>query len=194
LRNETKTLRNSAVSDDARSGLRDGTRPRWGESLPLIGGRKPNQMDSILGLVSDALLFLRVFAFAVAVPLLLRLKLSRLGALLEPRSSLLIADRDRVAKVASYLEIAIRRGSPVVRPGCLTWGVTRYYFFRRAGMDVSLCFGMSQTGETFIGHCWLEKDGQPFMEAGDPRKRFLEMHRIPAASLSTSMPPARAKI
>jgi len=61
-------------------------------------------------------------------------------------------------------------------------------------MDVSLCFGMGQTGEAFIGHCWLEEDGEPFMEAGDPRKRFFEMYRIPGASLPASMPPARAKI
>jgi Transglutaminase-like superfamily len=127
--------------------------------------------------IPDAFLFFRILFFAAAVPFLLRLKLSRVKALLEPRipSS---ADRDRVEQIVEYVELAIREGRPLVRPGCLTRGVTRYYFFRRDGMDVSLCFGMGQVKEEFVGHCWLVKDGVPFLETRDPRPLYTEMYRI----------------
>jgi len=144
--------------------------------------------------VSNALLFFQVFAFAAAVPLLLRLKLTRLGALLEPGSHPPTADRDKVERIAVYLETAIRRGAPLVRRGCLTWGLTRYYFFRRAGMDVSLCFGMGRAGEGFVGHCWLERDGVPFLESADPRTQFSEMYRISGSGLAPPMPLTRAKL
>jgi hypothetical protein len=43
---------------------------------------------------------------------------------------------------------------------------------------VSLCFGIGQVKEEFVGHCWLVKDGVPFMEARDPRPLYAEMYRI----------------
>jgi Transglutaminase-like superfamily len=127
--------------------------------------------------IPDVFLFFQVLFFAAAVPFLLRLKLSRVETLLEPRipSS---ADRERLEQITEYVEMAIRAGRPLVRPGCLTRGVTRYYFFRRNGLDVSLCFGMGQVKEEFVGHCWLVKDGLPFMEARDPRPLYVEMYRI----------------
>ena len=120
--------------------------------------------------IPDVFLFFQILFFAAVVPFLVRLKLSRLKALLEPRipSS---ADRNRVEQIAEYVEMAIREGRPLVRPGCLTRGVTRYYFFRRDGIDVSLCFGMGQVKGEFVGHCWLVKDEVPFMETRDPRPR-----------------------
>ena len=127
--------------------------------------------------ISDAFLFFQILLFAAAVPLLLRFKLSRVEALLEPRSSSR-AERDRVEQIAECVEMAIRKGRPLVRPGCLTRGVTRYYFFRRDGMDVSLCFGMGQVDGKDAGHCWLVKDGVPFLEARDPRPLYSEMYRF----------------
>jgi hypothetical protein len=127
--------------------------------------------------IPDAFLFLQILLFAAAVPFLLRLKVSRLKALLE----LIIRSagaQDRVEQITEYVEMAIRKAHPLVRPGCLTRGVTRYYFFRRDGMDVSLCFGMGQVEGEFVGHCWLDKDGVPFLETLDPRPLFTEMYRI----------------
>jgi hypothetical protein len=127
--------------------------------------------------IPDVFLFLQVLFFAAVVPFLLRLKLSRVETLLEPRifSS---ADGERLEQITEYVEMAIRAGRPLVRPGCLTRGLTRYYFFRRNGLEVSLCFGMGQVKEEFVGHCWLVKDGVPFMEQRDPRLRYVEMYRI----------------
>ena len=127
--------------------------------------------------IPDVFLFFQVLIFAAAVPFLLRLKLARVETLLQPRIRR-SADQDRIEQIAKYVEIAIREGRPLVRPGCLTRGLTRYYFFRREGLNVSLCFGMGQVTEEFVGHCWLLKDGVPFLETRDPRPLYAEMYRI----------------
>ena len=128
--------------------------------------------------ISNSILFLRIFAFAAAVPYLLKLKLSRVGGVLEPGRNAVAVQEDTARRITAYIEIAIRRGQPLVRRGCLTRGLTRYYFLRRAGVDVALCFGMGRRDEEFMGHCWLVKDGEPFLEVEDPRTRYVEMYRI----------------
>jgi hypothetical protein len=137
--------------------------------------------------IRDVILFFQVLFIAAAVPLLLRLKLSRVEALLEPRNPP-PTDRDRIPLITKYVEMAIRRGGPLVRPGCLTRGVTRYYFFRREGLDVSLCFGMGKVNEKFVGHCWLLREGAPFMEKQDPRPLYAEMCRISGTARRGGMP------
>lgn len=129
---------------------------------------------------SDAFLFAKILIFAAVVPLLMRLKLSRLAALLEPQSSSRPVDPNRVQKICSYTEKAIRFGTPLVRPICLTRGLTRYYFLRRAGLSVSLHFGVGRVGDKkqFEGHCWLTWADEPYWEARDPRPLFVEMWRI----------------
>jgi hypothetical protein len=131
--------------------------------------------------VSHAALFLRVFTFAAAVPYLLRLKLPRVARLIESKRNPPVLDEGSVGRIVSYVEMAIRRGRPLVRPGCLTRGLTRYYFLRRAGMDVTLCFGMGRPEKEIMGHCWLTSNGEPFLELEDPRPRYVEMYRISRA-------------
>lgn len=130
--------------------------------------------------ISKLFLFMRVFLFAAAVPYLMRLKLTRLAAVLEPGSRPRPVEPERIQRISAYLRIAIARGRPFVRPGCLTLGLTRYYFFRRAGLDVSLRFGMGRVGEQkeLVGHCWLVKDSEPFLENQDPRPLYTEIYRI----------------
>jgi hypothetical protein len=130
--------------------------------------------------VSKAYLFLRVFLFAAAVPYILRLKVARVAAILEPGSEPQGVDPDCIRKIAAYVETSIKWGSPLVRTGCLTRGLTRYYFFRRVGLDVSLHFGMGRIGpqREFDGHCWLVRDGKPYLEPQDPRTLYVEMYRI----------------
>lgn len=126
------------------------------------------------------LLFLRIFLFAAAVPLLMRLKIARVAAILEPGGEPRNADPDLAKRIVAYVETAIRRGRPLVRSGCLTRGLTRYYFLRRAGLDVSLHFGMGRVGreKQFLGHCWLMKEGEPYLESRDPRSRYIETYRV----------------
>lgn len=110
----------------------------------------------------------------------MRLKLARVTAILEPDAAPHPVDADLVKKIVAYVDSALRYGKPLVRTGCLTRGLARYYFLRRAGMDVSLHFGMGRVGEAkeFLGHCWLTCDGQPYLEAADPRPLYTEMARV----------------
>lgn len=130
--------------------------------------------------VSNMFLFLRIFVFAAAVPYLMRLKVVRLAAVLERGSDPWPVNPNHIRKIDAYVEAAIELGKPLVRPGCLTLGLTRYYFFRRAGMDVSLHFGMGRIGggSKYLGHCWLVRDGEPYLETRDPRRVYTEMYRI----------------
>jgi hypothetical protein len=143
--------------------------------------------------ISDTFLFFQILLFAAVVPLLLRFKLSRVEAVLKPRSSSR-AERDRVELIVECVEKAIRKGRPLVRPGCLTRGVTRYYFFRRDGVDVSLCFGMGQVDGKDVGHCWLVKDGVPFLETRDPRPLYSEMYRFSGSARRNIMPSRKNEI
>jgi hypothetical protein len=133
----------------------------------------------------DLVLLLQISSFAVAVPLLLRLQLSTLGALLEPRRPPRGATPDRVQQIAVLTQAVLWAGRPLTRVSCLPRGLTLYYFLRRAGLDVALCFGMGYETEWYGGHCWLVADGEPFLERDDPRARYAELCRLPA----TSSPP-----
>ncbi|MGB2622351.1 MAG: lasso peptide biosynthesis B2 protein [Candidatus Acidiferrum sp.] len=143
--------------------------------------------------IPDVFLFFQVLFFAAAVPFLLRLKLVRVETLLQPKIPRL-TDQDRIEQIAKYVEIAIRKGRPLVRQGCLTRGLTRYYFFRREGLNVSLCFGMGQVKEEFVGHCWLLKDGVPFLETRDPRPLYAEMYRISDAPRPGVIPSGKSRL
>ncbi|HSK76832.1 MAG TPA: lasso peptide biosynthesis B2 protein [Thermoanaerobaculia bacterium] len=123
---------------------------------------------------------LRVLLLAAAVPFLLRiLKLPELRFWLEPRGPLPPSPAPgEVARMVQRIDRLLAAGRPVVRSGCLTRGVTLYYFLRRAGADVSLCFGMGEVQGRFEGHCWLVCQGEPLAERRDPRPLFAETWRI----------------
>jgi hypothetical protein len=169
----------------------DGLAPRESAGIAPrnLQGRKAR---TTLQFISDTTFFLKLLAFAAAVPYLLRLKLSRVADLLEWRGNLSVtlAQEHCVEKIANSVELAIRYGRPIVRPGCLTRGLTRYYFLRRAGMDVTLCFGMGRVNNGFMGHCWLVRDEEPFLEAEDPRPRYVEVYRVSHAGGRASIPGA----
>ena len=127
----------------------------------------------------DTGLFCKSFCVALTAPLLLKLPLSRLEALLEwavarePRRG--PVDPRMIA--ATVLDM-LQAGRPLVRRGCLTRGFTLYYFLRRSGVDVSLTFGMGKVerGDGFEGHCWLVLDGEPFLEPRDPRGDYAAIY------------------
>jgi Transglutaminase-like superfamily len=165
-----RMLDNLPAQEDAGAISRDREWPPG----PLPAATKP-------GFISNCFLFLRILVFAAGIPCLLRMKLSKVAEVLEPGSDPSDVEEQRVQKIAGYVERAIRDAKPFVRPGCLTRGLTRYYFLRRAGLDVTLCFGMGGADRDFTGHCWLEKDGEPFLEGDDPRSLYAEMYRVSRA-------------
>jgi hypothetical protein len=130
----------------------------------------------------EVLLFAYIAAFASSVPLLMRLPLPRLAALLNRPPARRRPSAAAAQRLEALVALAPRVGHPVVRPGCLTRGVTLFWFLRRAGIDVELCFGLDPAdGDAADGHCWLVRDGRPFLEGADPRWRFAEIFRMPAA-------------
>lgn len=127
----------------------------------------------------DAVLFARIVIIALIVPLLVRLPLGWLASLLELVPVGSVPDSTAPERVPRLLGRAVRYGSPVVRRGCLTRGVTQYCLLRRAGFDVRLVFGMGGPAQGFTGHCWLVLGGEPFLERRDPRPEFAELFRVP---------------
>ena len=129
-----------------------------------------------------ALLLVRLTSVAVAAPLLVRAGLPRLQKWLEPRRPPSPPDPGEVDRLAAqfgrWVDAIIRRGHPVVRPGCLTRGVTLYDALRHAGLEVELCFGVGPDQGSMAGHCWLDLDGEPLLEKVDPRSKFTEVVRL----------------
>jgi hypothetical protein len=128
-------------------------------------------------------LCLRVGSFAAAAPLLLRIRLPVLDRLLEQRIASAAAaggDSHGPGEIVRCLESALTLGAPLVRPGCLTRGLTLYYFLRRARLDVRLCFGVRHSHGRLRGHCWLEKGGETFLEAGNPDGYPDPIYTLPA--------------
>ena len=128
----------------------------------------------------EVALTLRILAVAAIVPLITRLGLARQATILEPRRAPR-PDPARQAWLAGNVDRILAAGRPVVRPGCLTRGLTHYYFLRRAGADVQLRYGLATPIGDTDGHCWLVKDGEPFLERADPRELYVETYRLPRA-------------
>jgi hypothetical protein len=125
-------------------------------------------------------LTLRVLAVAAAVPAITRLSLPAQARILEPRRPRR-PDPARSAWLAENVDRILASGRPLVRTGCLTRGLTYYYFLRRAGEDVRLAYGIGEMDGRTEGHCWLVRDGEPYLEREDPRAHFVETYRVPRA-------------
>ena len=116
---------------------------------------------------------------AAIAPQLFRVRLSVVHTLLSASGRRTKPDRAKTARVIAYVRIAQKTGGPMVRTGCLTRATTLFFFLRRAGYDLSLCFGAGFPKGVFAGHCWLELNGKPYLEQHDPRPEFNEIFRIP---------------
>jgi len=134
----------------------------------------------------DWLVLAQIGAFASAVPALMRLPLPRLAALITSPPHSRSPSPAEIERLDRVMTLAPRIGRPLVRSGCLTRGVTLYWFLRRAGLDVELRFGLDPNGgepaDLSDGHCWLTLDGEPYLERRDPRPRFTELYRLPLAA------------
>ena len=127
---------------------------------------------------SDRLFRSKVFVVAASAPGLMRLPLPRLAEVLEPRRTPRSQSQPSVPHIVQTVDEVMRRGRPFVRGGCTTRAVTLYYVLRRAGMDVTLVFGLGSHHGRPVGHCWIEHAGEPYLERTDPRLMFAEMATI----------------
>lgn len=141
----------------------------------------PDRISALRELRSwgESLLFAYLACFAACVPLLLRLPLPRLAALVtRPVRRRTASDADAV-RLFRLMELAVSACYPLIRPGCLTRGVTLYWFLRRAGLDVQLQFGLDpEPREVTDAHCWLTFAGEPYLEKVDV-SRFTKLYRLP---------------
>jgi hypothetical protein len=130
------------------------------------------------------LLFAGISAFGAAVPSVMRLPLPRVARLITAPPRRRRPSPAEIERLERLTMLAPRVVWPLVRTGCLTRGVTLFWFLRRAGLDVELSFGLDPvTGDGTDAHCWLVLDGEPFLENRDPRPRFTELYRLPLASV-----------
>jgi hypothetical protein len=121
---------------------------------------------------------LRAALAEVAAPLVVRLPARRLERLLAPLGP--PAPEERANEVLGAVEGAFRL-HPVERT-CLTRGIALCYLLRRSGFDVALAFGVGQEGEDWRGHCWLVRDGRPYLEDHELDGRFTALLTIPGAA------------
>ena len=124
------------------------------------------------------LLVLRAFLAELLTPVLMRLPPRRLASLLAPLGP--PAPEERVEEIVNAVDRAFRF-HPVERT-CLTRGVPLCYLLRRSGFDVALAFGVGAEAGDWAGHCWLVRDGRPFLERVDPAPHFAELLTIPSAA------------
>jgi hypothetical protein len=126
------------------------------------------------------LLMLRILVYAASVPVLTRARLTSWSRFAGGRRAARgVITPGLEQKTIDHVEAVLVAFRPVVRTGCLVRGLTLYHFLRRAGVDVSLSFGVGRVGDGFTGHCWLVKDGHPFLEQGRPDLNYVETLRLP---------------
>jgi hypothetical protein len=122
---------------------------------------------------------LRVAVFARCVPLLMRLRLDRVERLLRHRP---VPDpKVDPERRAWIVEAVLIRGARLVGRGCLTRGLTRWYFLDAPGKEVALVFGVGHPdadSASFEGHCWVAVDGEPYRERTEPTEVFTETVRL----------------
>jgi hypothetical protein len=129
-------------------------------------------------LLVEGFLLLRIALFAAAVPLLARIPVRRLASVLEPADPKFEVDALQTERIIRLTGLVCRYGRPLIARLCLTRGFTLYFFLRRAGVDASLVFGLGKVNDAFSGHCWLVRDGKPYLETTDPRPIFAAIHSI----------------
>lgn len=136
--------------------------------------------------ISDTLLLGRIVVFALLLPLALRRRdLTSLASFVEPRRSRGVASESLADKTLRYADAVC--ASRLIRAECLVRGLTRYYFLRRAGVSLSLVFGMGTVEGRLIGHCWLVRDGRPFREPIDPGPCYVPFLTFPVVSVSRAV-------
>jgi hypothetical protein len=129
--------------------------------------------------MSQAVLLVRLIARLAACRWYARLSLPRMRAALEPRPTRgpRVGVQDAV-ELARLVELAQDVAFPLAPRGCMPRGLTLYHELRKRGMNVALVFGLGRLQDTTQGHCWLDNDGEPFLERTDPRAHFVETYRI----------------
>jgi hypothetical protein len=136
--------------------------------------------------LADTLLLVRIALFAGIVPLLTRLPIRRLEALVDTVHPSREIDVARAERIIQHTEFVCRAGRRLISRLCLTRGLTLFYFLRRAGVNASLVFGAGSVQDKFAGHCWLVLNGKPYLEKTDPRPLFIPFYSFNGSSAESA--------
>lgn len=89
------------------------------------------------------------------------------------------ASADDVVRIAELTE-RLLRNRRVPRTTCLQRALTRYAMLGRRGVATTFVVGVREGSAPLVGHAWLEKDGQPFLEKELPDCTPTFRHPSPA--------------
>jgi hypothetical protein len=62
---------------------------------------------------------------------------------------------------------------------CMKRSLLLFHFLRRWGHDARIHFGVAKRGGELTGHAWVDLDGRPFAEHGDPNRHFTRTYSFP---------------
>ena len=131
----------------------------------------------------NTILFLRILVVLAVSPLLVRFNLPRLKRLIEPRRgqgagpSQKTPSAESVGRIVRYTDGMLASRGPMMRKNCFRRAITLYYFLRREGMELDVCFGVKTPDESVLdGHCWLVRDDSPYLEINDPTSMFTPVY------------------
>ena len=120
-----------------------------------------------------------ILAVAVGARLLALLPLEKLERVVELGRRKTPRSPAETELTAERVERVLFRSKTVLRHTCLTRGITRYFFLRRAGADVRLIFGLSKMDGRHVGHCWIVRDCEVYAEASEPLGQFTDVYVLP---------------
>ncbi len=127
---------------------------------------------------------LRMAAVALAVPVLERtLSLPAMVRALDCRRAG-PASGDPLRQVELARRVLGQDLGPL-RPGCYRRSLVLFHVLRRGGHRVTIVFGVNDDRGALAGHSWLELDGRPLAEPGDPHQAFRVVYSYPAVEGSS---------
>ena len=127
------------------------------------------------GSFEEIWLFARIFLLITVLPAMLRLlSLPRLMKMLTHRDLRVCKDPDSESKdkIVKFTDYLLNRNFWIYKSTCLKRALVLYYFLRRSGIDVQICFGVRsnaksseiKTQNVLEGHAWLLYSGNIFLE------------------------------
>lgn len=130
-------------------------------------------------------LFIQIFFLVTLSPVALRLfSIPRLMRICTPRYLQVYEDRNREnlrAKAVKFTDYILGWNALRCRNTCLKRALVLYYFLRKWGMDVRVCFGVRYAAHKRLdGHAWLLYQGDIFLERNTERtKAYTQTYCFP---------------
>lgn len=67
---------------------------------------------------------------------------------------------------------------------CMKRSILTFHFLRRWGYDARIRFGVVKDDRGLQGHAWVELNGRPLAERGDPRQRYAVTYEYPNSPMA----------